>query len=127
MIHEPDYESGPYGSYPSTTYGEGIDGCYGSTIYGTCLPYGSHPPPYSKPQEPAPFSYPPSQLPVSRAYVTLIGTNEVGTSRLIYLSKIQSVALKLDAIELQQAWVTFRFQAGRSLPEIVHLNDGCRI
>jgi hypothetical protein len=64
--------------------------------------------------------------PVSSAYVTLVGTNEYGASRLIYLSKIQNVSLTLDAFELETAWTRFRFQTGRTLPEVVHINDGCR-
>jgi hypothetical protein len=149
LVHEPCQAAAPYSSYPS--YGNHI---YGAHPLGR--PYGSYggysKTPVESPemasassaqQRPAraygayslqtsssnleiPTAAEKLDEPVSRAFVTLVGTNEYGTSRLLYLSKIQNVSVTLDAFELEQASVTFRFQSGRTLPEIVHINDGCK-
>ncbi len=62
--------------------------------------------------------------PLSRAFVTFVGTNERGTSRLIYVSKIQRLGLALDAIDLDRGWVTFQFRPGQMLAEMIDVYDG---
>ena len=62
--------------------------------------------------------------PSSRAFVTLVGMNEYGTVRLVYLSKIESVSVSLGAFELERADVELHFQAVKTLYEVLHVNDG---
>jgi len=126
MVHEPAYEAGPYGSYSPLAYGCYAAGAPGSyAAYSSFSQYGSYgaDDPSGTAQSGGEVSDQPAG-PSSRAFVTLVGMNEYGTVRLVYLSKIESVSVSLGAFELERADVELHFQAAKTLYEVLHVNDG---
>ncbi|HVK16201.1 MAG TPA: hypothetical protein VM533_04575 [Fimbriiglobus sp.] len=114
MVHEPSYETGSYGSYGADT----SDARYVS------YDAAADDPSARSLDSGGGVSGQQSSDAHSRAFVTLVGMNEHGTIRLVYLSKIENVSLSLDAFKLERAEVVLHFQATKTLYEIMHVNDG---
>jgi hypothetical protein len=116
MVHEPNYDAIPYGSYGS------------HVMHGypaACPPLGvATNPAYSAYGSEGGLMEQETHEPVSRAFVNLVGMNEYGAIRLICLSKIQRLSLSLHAFELEKAGVTFHFQTRKAFHEIVYVRDG---
>lgn len=116
MVHEPNYEAVPYGSYSSHAMSGYPSPCapLDTSANSAYSAYGSQ----------GGLMEQQSHDPVSRAFVNLVGMNEYGAIRLICLSKILRVSLSLHAFELDKAGVMFHFQAGKVFHEIAYIRDG---
>lgn len=115
MIHEPTHTQtgNSYQSYASksSTYSQACDPQhYTSDMYGG-NDYGQGEQSHS----------------LAGAHVALVGNNERGERRVVYLEGIREMQITIDSFQLDQAILCFRCQAICGLDAILYINDGCDV